>query len=167
MLRIAFAIAALALVLAIIVPTLVDVPADPAPAPPPVTEPAPPIYDRFGELTVDRAPDGHFYTEGQVNGARVRFMIDTGASRVVLRRQDAQSAGIMVSGDGFTATARTAGGDIALQPVTIERLSVGGNEARGVAAMVVEGELPVSLLGQSWLRQMGTLTIADDRMTLR
>jgi len=172
MLKLVVWIAASAIGLAVVVTQVTDRIFERAPPSAPVAtelvaaEPVTPIYDRFGEIAVDRSPDGHFYVEGQANGAPVRFMIDTGASQIVLRREDAQAAGIVVRSDGFTATGRTAGGDVPLQPITIDRLTVGGNEARELPAMVVAGALPVSLLGHSWLKRTGQLTIDGDRMTL-
>jgi len=111
-----------------------------------------------------RAPDGHFYAEAQVNGARIRFLVDTGASIVALTRQDAQRAGIALPSE--RAIARGVGGDVEVIPVTIDRLAIGTIEARDVRAAVAE-ELEVSLLGQSYLSRVGRVEISGDRMVLR
>jgi aspartyl protease family protein len=111
-----------------------------------------------------RGPDGHFYLEAQVNGARITFLVDTGASMVALTPADAQRAGIALPTE--RATARGAGGEIEVMPVTIDRIAAGPLEARGVAAAVVP-QLPVSLLGQSFLTRVGTVEISGDRMVLR
>jgi aspartyl protease family protein len=113
---------------------------------------------------LERAPDGHFYAEAQVNGARVTFLVDTGASIVALTPTDAQRAGIALPSQ--RATARGVGGEIEVIPVTIDRLAIGPLEARGVSAAIAR-ELPVSLLGQSFLSQVGTVEISGDRMVLR
>lgn len=115
---------------------------------------------------IARAPDGHFYADARVNGARLEMMIDTGATMVVLSRADARAAGISLSRSGYTARADTAGGEIALHPVTIDRLALGPLVARRVPAMVAE-DLPVSLLGQSFLERVGNVEISDDEMLLR
>jgi aspartyl protease family protein len=99
-----------------------------------------------------------------VNGALVHFMIDTGASIVALTRADAQRAGISLSGD--RAEAMGAGGSVEVVPVTIDRLAIGPLEARGVRGAVAD-QLPVSLLGQSYLEQVGSVEIRGDRMVLR
>lgn len=112
----------------------------------------------------ERAPDGHFYAEAQVNGARVTFLVDTGASIVALTPADAQRAGIALP--SARATARGAGGEFEVIPVTIDRLAIGPLQARGVSAAIAR-ELPVSLLGQSFLSQVGTVEISGDRMVLR
>jgi aspartyl protease family protein len=111
-----------------------------------------------------RGPDGHFYADAQVNGATIRFLVDTGASIVVLTPQDAQRAGIQLGSD--RSTAMGVGGPIEVIPVTIDRIAIGGIEGRGVQAAVAE-ELPVSLLGQSYLSRVGSVEIRGDRMVLR
>ena len=111
-----------------------------------------------------RGADGHFYAEAQVNGASVRFMVDTGASMVVLTEADAQRAGIQLPAE--RALAMGVGGPVEIAPVTLDRIAIGGIEARGVQAAVAE-ELPVSLLGQSYLQRLGSVEIRGDTMVLR
>ena len=118
-------------------------------------------------FTSSRAPDGHFYADVRINGATSRMMIDTGASSVILSREDAQRAGIQARPGEFTAIARTAGGEIALKPVTIDRIALGSIDSRNVSAMVAESDLPVSLLGQSFLERVGTVEISGNEMRLR
>lgn len=114
-----------------------------------------------------RAADSHFYVDAQVNGARVRMMVDTGASSVVLTRADAQAAGIPAGAEDFTARGMGAGGEIALKPVIIGRIAVGTLAAANVSAMVAQDALPVSLLGQSYLVRVASVEIRGDRMILK
>lgn len=120
-----------------------------------------------GGYTISRAPDGHFYADVVINGSTSHMLIDTGASSIILSRSDAQRVGITARPGEFTATARTAGGDIALKPVTLNRVAVGPIEGRDINAMVAETDLPVSLLGQSFLERVGTVEISGDEMHLR
>ncbi len=122
----------------------------------PVTAPAP--------RELRRGPDGHFYADAQVNGTTIRFLVDTGASVVVLSRADAQRAGIQLP--AARSVAMGVGGPIEVIPVTLDRVAVGGIEARGVQAAVAD-ELPVSLLGQSYLQRVGSVEIRGDKMVLR
>lgn len=122
----------------------------------PVTAPSP--------RELQRGPDGHFYADAQVNGTTIRFLIDTGASMVVLTRQDAQRAGIQLPSE--RAMAMGVGGPIEVIPVTLDRVAVGGIEARGVRAAIAD-ETPVSLLGQSYLQRVGSVEIRGDTMVLR
>ena len=119
---------------------------------------------QVGPRELTRAPDGHFYAVVQVNGASINFMVDTGASIVALTPEDAQRAGIHLPEQ--RAYARGLGGTVEVTPVTIDRLSFGSLEARGVRAAVAD-ELPISLLGQNVLSQIGTVEIRGDRMVLR
>ena len=119
-----------------------------------------------GSVEIERAPDNHFYAEAQVNGARVRFLVDTGASSVVLTQADARRAGIATG--NYSTIGRGAGGEVRLLPVTIARLGLGPVSAEQVPAMVAEeGALRVSLLGQSYLSRLESVAIEGDRMVLR
>ncbi|HEY5721976.1 MAG TPA: TIGR02281 family clan AA aspartic protease [Allosphingosinicella sp.] len=141
----------------------------PAAAAPAVPAPAPAsgqALNAFGAVTLARAPDSHFYADAQVNGASVRFLVDTGATSVVLTGEDARRAGI--GGGDYTALGTGAGGQIRLMPVQVGRLSLGPVALDNVAVLVAEdGKLQVSLLGQSFLQRAGTVTIEGDRLTLR
>ena len=111
-----------------------------------------------------RNADGHFYADAQVNGAPTRFMVDTGATAVALTREDAQRAGLQLGPE--RSVARGVGGLVEVIPVTIDRISIGGLEARHVRAAVVD-DLDVSLLGQSFLSQVSSVEIQGDRMVMR
>ena len=119
------------------------------------------------DLTLQRAPDGHFYTDAQVNGTTIRFMVDTGASSVALSRADAQRIGLSFGSSDFTETGQGAGGKIALKPVILDRVTVGTMDATHVEGVIVDGDMGVSLLGQSWLKRVGTVEIRGDKMVLR
>lgn len=113
---------------------------------------------------LQRGPDGHFYADAQVNGTTIRFMVDTGASVVVLTAADAQRAGLQLPPE--RSMAMGVGGPIEIIPVTLDRIALGGVEARGVRAAVA-AELPVSLLGQSYLQRVSSVEIRGDTMVLR
>lgn len=149
-------------------PEAADMPASASPPSPAAPAPAPArAGNGISSQTLRRGPDGHFYADARINGSSARMMIDTGASIVVLSRDDARAAGIRISQSGFTARGQTAGGEIALHPVTINRLALGPLVARDVPAMVAENDLPISLLGQSFLSRVGHVEIAGDEMRLR
>jgi len=121
--------------------------------------------ERGNELV--RAGDGLFYVTGSVNGAPVRFLVDTGASTIVLTAEDAARAGLKPGQDHFADNADTANGRTQMARVTIDDLAVGQVRSRQISAAVVRDGLGVSLLGQNWLSQLASLTIAGDRMILR
>ena len=136
----------------------------PRATPKPTGPPAAPAGNGFASREIAARADGHFYLDAQVNGAQVHFLVDTGASMVALTPADAQRAGIALPSE--RATAQGAGGAVEVMPVTIDRIAVGPLEARGVEGAVAR-ELPVSLLGQSFLSRVGNVQISGDRMVLR
>lgn len=123
------------------------------------------LVNRYGTVALARAPDGHFYADALVNGAEIRFLIDTGASSVVLTPTDAERAGI--SGKDYSVVGKGVGGDIPLMPATADCLELGSIAARDVPLMIAKANLPISLLGQSYLSQLGSISISGDTMTLR
>jgi aspartyl protease family protein len=125
---------------------------------------APAAGNGFASREIPRAPDGHFYLDAQVNGAQVHFLVDTGASMVALTAADAQRAGIALPTE--RAVAQGAGGAVEIVPVTIDRIAAGPLEARNIEGAVAR-DLPISLLGQSFLSRIGTVQISGDRMVLR
>lgn len=119
-----------------------------------------------GSTELPRSADGHFYADASINGARVNFLVDTGASMVALTGADAQAAGIYWSDADVRAVARGASGPVYGVTLTLERVSLGGHEARNVSAIVVPEGLGVSLLGQSFLQTIQPVRIENDRMVL-
>ncbi|HEX4736651.1 MAG TPA: TIGR02281 family clan AA aspartic protease [Allosphingosinicella sp.] len=125
-------------------------------------DPGPPMAV---ETKLERAPNGHFYADGNVNGQPVRLVVDTGASTVALTMADAQRIGVPFSPNEFTVIGTGASGPVRGESVTLDRVEVGGKEVRGVRAAVVEG-LDVSLLGQTYLGRISSVQMSGDTMTL-
>jgi len=119
-----------------------------------------------GRIEVPRAPDGHYYLTLQVNGTPVNFMIDTGASVVVLRAEDAARAGIDTAGLAYTGRANTANGMVRTAPVRLDRVALGPVQDRNVRAWVNEGDMDQSLLGMSYLERWGRIEIAGRNLVL-
>lgn len=144
-------------------------PTAPAPAGPkvvttaPVADAPPPVPV---ETKLQRAPNGHFYAEGNVNGQPVRLVVDTGATTVALSMADAQRIGVPFSPGAFDVIGSGASGAVRGQEVMLDKVEVGGKEVRSVPAVVVEG-LEVSLLGQTYLSRIGSVQMSGDTMTLR
>lgn len=124
------------------------------------------IANGMAKIVIPRSSDGHFYVDAQVGAATIHFLVDTGASAVALSRADAQRAGIAPAPGDYSGEARTANGSVKVKPVTIDRIRIGALEATEVEGAVIDGDLGVSLLGQSWLRRVGSVTIRDDQLVL-
>ncbi|WP_135504989.1 retropepsin-like aspartic protease family protein [Roseovarius aestuariivivens] len=128
----------------------------------------PGIARTVGENTVElqRQMDGHYYVTAEVNGAPIDFVVDTGATMIVLTRADAQAAGLDTSDLAFVGRAGTANGEVRTAPVRLDSLVIGPIEDRGVAAVVNAGELDRSLLGMSYLQRFSRVEIVDGRLIL-
>jgi len=118
-------------------------------------------------LIIRAARDGHFYLEAQVNGARLWFLVDTGASGVVLSADAARRARISPSRSDYTQRASTANGTVRMAPVSLRELRVGDLRMRDVAGSVNEAEMPLSLLGMSFLNRPDSFEFNGDQLVLR
>ncbi len=119
-----------------------------------------------GATELPRAADGHFYADATVNGASLEFLVDTGASVIALTGADARAAGLFWSAADVAPVARGASGPVHGVEVSLDRVTLGGHEARNVRAVIVPDGLAVSLLGQSFLTTIQPVRIEDDRMVL-
>ena len=124
------------------------------------------VLSESGEIALPRAPDGHYYATLDVNGTPIRFVVDTGATGIVLSRADAARAGIDVGALGYFGRAMTANGPVRTAPVRLDTLSLGPVTDRDVAAFVNEGAMDGSLLGMTYLQRYDRVEIADGRMIL-
>lgn len=122
----------------------------------------PPMTSQGSE--VRRAADGLFYVMAIVNGAPVKFLVDTGATIVVLTPEDARRVGVAPEESLYSSSAETANGRTAMARVTLNEVIVGDKRTQAIDAAVVQGNLPVSLLGQNWLTQLNSITISGDRL---
>jgi len=107
---------------------------------------------------------GHYIVRGTADGAPIEFMIDSGATNIVLTKADASR--LQLGALRFDITSSTANGPVQNAPVTIGTLTVGSHTATAVPALVNGGELDESLLGLTWLRQFRSIEIRGGVMTL-
>ncbi|HCX32807.1 MAG TPA: TIGR02281 family clan AA aspartic protease [Rhodocyclaceae bacterium] len=114
-------------------------------------------------LGADRG--GHYVSEGSVNGVPVRFMVDTGATFISLGRSDALRAGIELA-RGQAGISQTANGPARVWKVRLNTVRLGAITLNDVEAVVHATDLPVALLGMSFLNRM-EMRRDGDAMTLR
>lgn len=105
------------------------------------------------ELTLPADSRGHFVTQGAINGQYVRFLVDTGATMVSLGTADAARIGIDWR-KGRPGMTQTANGMGRVWKVRLDTVRVGDITVHGVDGLVHEAELPVALLGMSFLSRM-------------
>ena len=119
-----------------------------------------------GAIEVPRASDGHFYLTLDVNGVPTRFVVDTGATAIVLSQTDAVRAGIETDDLIFSGRANTANGRVNTAPTRIATLSLSGIVDENVRAIVNAGEMDGSLLGMSYLNRFSSIQIANGTLVL-
>ncbi|WP_347824818.1 TIGR02281 family clan AA aspartic protease [uncultured Planktomarina sp.] len=126
-----------------------------------------PITQQDGTIALPRAPDGHYYVTAEVNGAAIDFLVDTGASDIVLSRADAARIGFDLEKLAFLGSARTANGIVPIAYSRLKTIQLGPYLDQGVSVAINGGEMEKSLLGMSYLGLFGRIEIAQDQLILR
>lgn len=118
-------------------------------------------------MTLEAGRNGHFEVEARIAGRAIEFIVDTGATLVILRESDAALSGIRPMPVDYTATVSTANGKAKAAPATIRRMDVGGIVIHDVRALVLpDDRLGRNLLGMSFLSQLKRYQVANGRMVL-
>jgi aspartyl protease family protein len=118
-------------------------------------------------LSIPRDGRGHFQTDGRIDGQRIGFMIDTGASVIALNETSAARFGLRPSRGEYNATVTTANGTIKAARARLAMVDVGGLVVRDVEAMVLPDEaLSENLLGLSFLSKLKRFEYANGKMVL-
>jgi len=128
--------------------------------------PAPQMTVTGETIEVPRSYDGHYYLPVGVNGEPITFLVDTGASQIVLSEQDARLIGIDPDQLNYLGRASTANGEVRTAPVRLDSLELGPIADHGIAAWVNEGDLRQSLLGMDYLHRFSNIQFTDGRMIL-
>jgi aspartyl protease family protein len=114
-----------------------------------------------------KAADGHYWAEAAVNGTRVRFLVDTGATAVALTLADAQRLGLQPADLTYNASVITADGKARAAMVKLASISVGGTTVDNVDALVIEKGLQTSLLGMSYLGRLSRFEATPQTLILQ
>lgn len=117
-------------------------------------------------IEVPQARDGHYYLTLEINGEPIDFVVDTGATDMVLGRNDARRAGIDPEELVYMGSAATANGTVRTARVTLDSVALGSIEDEGLSAVVTDGDLTGSLLGMGYLRLFGRIEIENGRLLL-
>jgi aspartyl protease family protein len=120
-----------------------------------------------GVIEIPRARDGHYYVTLEVNGAPVEFVVDTGASHVVLTKADAMRVGIDPDTLVYDGIAGTANGEVPTASVRLDRVQLGDIVDTRVRASVNGGEMDGSLLGMTYLQRFDKIEIGRGKLILR
>ncbi|GGH19379.1 aspartyl protease family protein [Cribrihabitans marinus] len=117
-------------------------------------------------VEVPRAPDGHYYLQLLVNGEPVDFMVDTGASQMVLTQRDAERAGIDPDNLNYFGRAMTANGEVRTAPAQLDSVTLGQFTDSDITAWVNEGDMDQSLLGMEYLQRWSSIQITGGALVL-
>jgi aspartyl protease family protein len=118
-------------------------------------------------LSIPRDARGHFQTDGRIDGQRVAFMVDTGASLVALNEKSAARFGLRPSRNDYNTMVSTANGSIKAARTRIAMIDLGGIVVRDVDAMVLPDEaLSENLLGLSFLSKLKRFEYANGKLVL-
>ncbi|MEM8850052.1 MAG: TIGR02281 family clan AA aspartic protease [Pseudomonadota bacterium] len=117
-------------------------------------------------VEVPRSRDGHYHLVLEINGAPTEFIVDTGATDLVLTQADARAAGLDPDELRFLGLARTANGTVETADVRLDSVVLGALVDTDVRAVVNGGEMSQSLLGMSYLQHWGRIEIENDKLRL-
>jgi aspartyl protease family protein len=120
-----------------------------------------------GEMVFQRGNDGHFHVDAEVDGTLIRFLVDTGASDVVLSQADAERIGFDPAALDYTQTYSTANGMVFGAPIRLGEIAIGPIRVADVHASVNSGEMDGSLLGMSFLSRLSGFSVEGDQLVLR
>ena len=119
-----------------------------------------------GTVVLAAGWQGHYFTDGDVAGKSLNFIVDTGATSVALSREQAKWVGIDVDHLSYDRQMMTASGITMGATVTLPRLRIGDIQLLDVSAVVLDTPSNIALLGQSFLGRIDRVSIEGDRMTL-
>ncbi len=117
--------------------------------------------------TISKSPDGQYWANAMVNNEQVKFLIDTGASVVVLTPKDAEKAGLRPKDLTYNAPMNTASGQVMAAHADIASISIGNVIVHNVRAVVIPKGLTHSLLGMSFLGELRKLEVTPEELILR
>jgi aspartyl protease family protein len=128
---------------------------------------APATSSNYRTVSIPRDGRGHFQVDARVDGRRIDFMVDTGASTIALTAKDARKLGIHPSQSEYSVNVRTANGTVRAAPTNLSRVEVGGLVVRDVRALVVpDNALSENLLGMSFLSKLKRFEYASGKLVL-
>ena len=120
-----------------------------------------------GTAIVRADEDRHFRIDAKINGAPVRFLLDTGASMVVLNRRDAKKLGFELDKLAFTQRTQTANGVGMGAPVRLREIRIGPIVVKNIRAIINKTPMSISLLGVNFLEHLSSYSVKSGTLTLR
>lgn len=129
--------------------------------------PGTPLQTGAGEMVISASEGGGFHANGAVNGIPVRFLVDTGASSIVLTPADARRLGIDTGSLVFNRAYETANGIGYGAGAVVDELTVGHIRLTNVPVSINQAPMRSSLLGMTFLNRMKSFNISGRKLVLR
>ena len=120
-----------------------------------------------GSIVIPKEVDGHYHLTLTINDRDIEFLVDTGASDIVLTRQDAAHIGFDPDRLDYWGTANTANGTVRLAPVRLGTVRLGDLVDRNIRASVNYAAMEKSLLGMRYLSKFQSIEIKKNQMILK
>ncbi len=124
------------------------------------------VVEDGARIEVPRRSSGHFHLTVELDGVPVNFLVDTGATDIVLTEAVARRIGLNPDEMAFIGRARTANGEVETAYTTVGEIRLGPILHRNVSVAVNRGEMPGSLLGMTYLSRFERIEISGDTLTL-
>ena len=123
---------------------------------------------RGKNVEIARGGSGEFTVNARINNVQLSFVLDTGASAIVLTQEAAKAAGLPIEVLSYSVNVETANGRTRAAPVTLDRVSVGGIVERSVSALIAQpGQLRSNLLGMTFLNRLESWEVRGDKLVMR
>ena len=119
------------------------------------------------EIVIPAGPNGHFLITAEIEDVEILFLVDTGASQVILTVEDAERLGHNVDFLEFSDRFQTANGAIQGAPLRLSGLRIGDLEIEDLRASVIRAPMSTSLLGMSFLSRLEGFEVGDEGLILR
>lgn len=120
-----------------------------------------------GAIIIPKEIDGHFHLTVTINDRPIEFLVDTGASDIVLTREDAARVGFDPNRLDYWGMANTANGTVRLATIRLETVRLGEFIDKNIRASVNKAPMEKSLLGMRYLSKFSAIEISNDQMILK
>ena len=120
-----------------------------------------------GAIIIPKEIDGHFHLTLTINDRPINFLVDTGASDIVLTRKDAARVGFDPNRLDYWGMANTANGTVRLATIRLETVRLGEFIDKNIRASVNKAPMEKSLLGMRYLSKFRAIEISNDQMILK
>jgi len=118
-------------------------------------------------IIIPKEIDGHFHLTVTINDRPIEFLVDTGASDIVLTRNDAARVGFDPNRLDYWGMANTANGTVRLAIIRLETVRLGEFIDKNIRASVNKAPMEKSLLGMRYLSKFRAIEISNDQMILK